>query len=902
MKPNFALNLSHEGISLLHRAKAGWLQVGDIALDDPGLNDQLKVLRRTAADLESGGLTTKLVIPNSQILYTEVEAPGPDTTARLAQIRDGLVGLTPYDVRELVFDWKMSGTKAQVAVVARETLAEAEAFASEFRFNPVSFVAVPMNGGFDGEPFFGPTESSAALLMPGEVVEPDTVAMKIIASDRGADPVDKAAPPTPDPAPEVAFSHQAVADPEPIDQDSPTLEPVAAEAVAPVIEDTEPVVEEISAEPAPAVTFASRRRQTPPPLNSKAAPAAEPVFAARFGTGARDTLDELHSDPPVTRTVNGRDVTPMPVTAAHTADLDDPADRRRVAREKALAAGSAIAGTLGKIGQGTAAGVRKLRTKPAPVESAPSEADALTVFGARGRSQVRGKPRFLGLILTVLLLMALGILALWSSYFLNDATSGWFRDIEEVPEVASVDTPPETSGDQPAPAIGSPEVTTSELIDPQPTPGIDTTEGAIEAAVEAALLDNLTPDPAPSEDFQAPTALEQPTVSEEEAADIELALLEQPEIASPGPDRISQPPPTRAQAEARYAATGIWQMDPDPLGSPTGGDRLDDVYVASIDPNILSQDAIALPGSAGLLDDLRPVSLAPPPSLGTRFDLDDRGLVRATPEGALTPTGVTVFLGSPVINPGARPGTAPPAEPETEANTDAEDEGAENEPAPLVAEPEPPELSAEQLRLSAIRPTLRPSDLIETTERARLGGFSREELAEIRPTVRPQSLQEQQAAEIAAALAEAAETADEGPIESGTELAVLDSRQPSSRPGNFARLVERAREEAANNPEPEPENEVTASVAPATVPNIPTRASVARQATEQNAINLGKVNLIGVYGSPSDRRALVRLKSGRYVKVEVGDRVDGGRVAAIGDGELRYVKGGRNITLKLPKG
>ena len=85
-------------------------------------------------------------------------------------------------------------------------------------------------------------------------------------------------------------------------------------------------------------------------------------------------------------------------------------------------------------------------------------------------------------------------------------------------------------------------------------------------------------------------------------------------------------------------------------------------------------------------------------------------------------------------------------------------------------------------------------------------------------------------------------------------------------------------------------------------PSIPSRASVARQATEQNAINLGKVNLIGVYGSPSDRRALVRLKSGRYVKVEVGDRVDGGRVAAIGDTELRYVKGGRNITLKLPKG
>jgi hypothetical protein len=100
---------------------------------------------------------------------------------------------------------------------------------------------------------------------------------------------------------------------------------------------------------------------------------------------------------------------------------------------------------------------------------------------------------------------------------------------------------------------------------------------------------------------------------------------------------------------------------------------------------------------------------------------------------------------------------------------------------------------------------------------------------------------------------------------------------------------------------PEPETRVTrvAAVAPAG-PTIPTRASVARQATIQNAISLRQVNLIGVYGTPSDRRALVRLANGRYVKVEVGDRVDGGRVAAIGDSSLQYVKNNRNITLAMP--
>ena len=61
------------------------------------------------------------------------------------------------------------------------------------------------------------------------------------------------------------------------------------------------------------------------------------------------------------------------------------------------------------------------------------------------------------------------------------------------------------------------------------------------------------------------------------------------------------------------------------------------------------------------------------------------------------------------------------------------------------------------------------------------------------------------------------------------------------------------------------------------------------------------VNLIGVYGSTSDRHALVRLPSGKYLRLKVGDRVDGGKVAAIGDQELRYIKNGRNLILALPK-
>ncbi|MEL6533154.1 MAG: hypothetical protein AAFQ06_08950, partial [Pseudomonadota bacterium] len=93
-------------------------------------------------------------------------------------------------------------------------------------------------------------------------------------------------------------------------------------------------------------------------------------------------------------------------------------------------------------------------------------------------------------------------------------------------------------------------------------------------------------------------------------------------------------------------------------------------------------------------------------------------------------------------------------------------------------------------------------------------------------------------------------------------------------------------------------NEVAATV----TPDIPSSATVSRTATIEGAINLREVNLIGITGTASERRALVRLPSGRFQTVSVGDRLDGGRIAAIGANSLQYVKNGRNITLEVPSG
>jgi len=212
----------------------------------------------------------------------------------------------------------------------------------------------------------------------------------------------------------------------------------------------------------------------------------------------------------------------------------------------------------------------------------------------------------------------------------------------------------------------------------------------------------------------------------------------------------------------------------------------------------------------------------------------------------------------------------------------------EKVPPPTPNRPDQAEIAAEAARLAALselRPRNRPTDLVEQNERAQLGGLSRAELGALRPKLRPAGLK----------------PAEENSLPA-TAQAVALSVMPRARPANFANIVDRAKRNSQRNATASI-SEAVATVAPRTVtPNIPSSASVARQATLDNAINLRRMNLIGVYGTPSNRRALVLMPNGRYKKVKVGDRIDGGRVVAIGDSQLQYQKGNRNHTLKIPSG
>jgi hypothetical protein len=434
------------------------------------------------------------------------------------------------------------------------------------------------------------------------------------------------------------------------------------------------------------------------------------------------------------------------------------------------------------------------------------------------------KPRHLGLILTAFLLAVLVAIGVWATVYLEDGVAGFFERDEPAP-AATFEAPPT-----------EPEASAKLEVERPVLTSVDTSLTDEDSAVLDALR---RPEPTP----QAPEDLT--------------------------PDELA----------ARYAVTGIWPVGPDVPDAPQVI-SLDDLYLTSIDPISLVLDAVALPDVLGQRTDLLPGEVRSPMAADVLFDLDTDGLVRATPQGALSPDGVRVFAG--------RPPAVPPV-------TDRQDR------AP-VAEEQTPDPA-----LAAFRPRTRPGGLAESNERANLGGLSRSELADFKPRLRPQSTQEvalasaslfpqdtPPAAAIDAAVGEALATPAAVPAD-----ALLRSMRPDARPRNFATIVERATQPPA--PQVQTAAAAPQPVAPQTVaPRIPSSASVAREATVKNAISLRRVNLIGVYGRPTDRRALVRLANGRYQKVQVGDRIDGGQVSAIGDSELRYQKSGRNVVLKMP--
>ena len=83
-------------------------------------------------------------------------------------------------------------------------------------------------------------------------------------------------------------------------------------------------------------------------------------------------------------------------------------------------------------------------------------------------------------------------------------------------------------------------------------------------------------------------------------------------------------------------------------------------------------------------------------------------------------------------------------------------------------------------------------------------------------------------------------------------------------------------------------------------PTFPRRASVESNATINNILELNRTNLIGIFGTEFKATALIRLSSGRVIRVKVGDQFQGWQVLNIHKDKIDLANGLKLETLRLP--
>ncbi|WP_179380115.1 hypothetical protein [Jannaschia marina] len=1008
MTPQIALDLSLDGIVVMSRADDGtWWREGIVRLDADNMAEQLTRMRARCAARVGEEFTTLLIIPDSQILFTSLERDDRDPKVT---IRSLLRGRTPYEVEDLAFDYIQRGDRLQVAVVALETLLEAESFAAGFGFRPVALVANPQDSTYPGLPRFGQTGLASDLLagekldldiedgfeiVPApnapEMPEEEVAAAPEPEEPPAAEPVAEDAPVEAGPA-EVATDDAPPAEeppapetPEPVTvEDAPAEESAAPEEAAAIEavpsddtpadagpEDAMPVAAPPPEAPTPvppaaraapvAAEDAPQKPETPP-LATPAAPAfstkrrGEPVMSAPKAEPLARITPRLSATPPVV-------ATPAPAETPSA----EPATVTLSEAAPARPGSGALAGLMGVLRRDATQG-------DAPDEpEADPDASALALPGlARERVlEPRRRNGKLGLALTLSLLALMGIVALWAVLLDDDPATDVAGDApatstpeatalllpEETPEDAPVPQEEDLASLLPTPRPESPETpaTAPEVVSPPlPLGGDEEARETAEAEPPAETPDTEAPEAvaeAPQPPVEAETTEDAAADTEATEPETETAELtpEGPVTESALPDAAEETTEAPAESEGgeEIAAVDPAPEDstldatataeapaetPAPVGTAAATAAAPEVESAALpeagtetaaldvtpqpdaapaeDAAPATEDAGAELAAAG--DDTPPTAPAATTDAAEAPDAEappaepEIELVTATPEGTAAPGGYTVVAGRPDVMPVARVSTRGAVE------------------TPEAA----PEETAERTALRRVLPTQRPAregtdaeTAGESDDAPLAGGLSREELTRVRPRQRPEDRSGAAAetgttgddtdaavqAAAAAAAASLAQSAEAPPPEPVSRLALASSDRPSGRPRSVeraaARIVTQRREQATAAAASS--SSQSSSPAPAAARSGQTirsaGGSVARAATQRNAIRLRDTNLIGVYGRPNARRALVRLSNGRYVKVEVGDRLNRGRVTAIGDSQLVYQRGGRNVTLRLPR-
>ena len=985
MKPNFALDLNQDGIGLLHRAGANWLWLGAVSLNDPGFARRLQALRRKASVLERDGMTTKIVIPNSEILYAELHAPGPGSAARVAQIREGLSRLTPCDVGDLVFDWRPAGHHAQVAAVARETLQEAEAFAVGHRFSPISLVAIPEPDRFEGEPFFGATAHAAGLLANGDLVEPDIGAMAVIGrrgrdeGDGGKQPSNRGAKrESTNYATEVANEPAPPSDPE---QESFATTTSASRAADKPVRNASGGADQLrrqdKREPAARRSEPKRDAETDPAQNvgerttGGVSPITAPGFARESSPPGSESPDpgtkSGRMQPAAANAAEGRE-TPGQISGDRKEEKPGPhillLETERNARPGGGSGPAAKNSEANGPGTRTRAAAAQLAFSffddPGPADNAPNAParDAEAEESARAPTDRHedapippghgARPRAPG-------------------------------DLSRRGMPAAARRSPSGSGEGvpsgPAELVSKSAHTTGQARQPgMPPANIDGAMVPSGGNDRATRRRNKSPaadspgfvfDPAPANapgelDFGEPASVSQRAGAQEKPSEGAASPPERnrrgarrgiatPEAGHPALDfgdtsackqaklNLSAPSATRNRSSPR----GMTRIDGEGATDPSIGNGR-----ASPRRSGAPRKERPKPGSitgtneqAGHDFDAKSADRNPsPPSEKIALVADRTERPSVAPDQSPRRPGISAWasvvmalaaLGAMTIG----FGNLTPAD----RTDDAGPTGALAEPsAESHSEPGPPDAKASWT--SPATAEFRQADPEPTPERDGDVPATAPQVSSAVPRADENAPPEQDSRDSQPQDAAESQNAQAAPPRIRPDFAAPDPDSvasdnspgraafaaPLPRPtGRFGAVVSRApvlrpaipaetaigaasAQAIPNPPAPLPRPDDIGSIAEAAfaaaLQSSPSGVTVANAATQRDALDPERINLIGVYGSGNGRRAIVRLQSGRFVTVEPGDRMDGGRVFAIGDGELSYVKEGRSHLLRLPKG
>lgn len=917
-KPNFALDLSNEGVALWHRSSGGgWSTLGAVPLAAEDFTEQLVVLRDSVSKSSGRARRAVIRIPRSEVLLSKVRLGVFEGEAAIRHAHKQITEMSPYEMDKISFDLgeKAAGNMAPVGIVARQTLVEAEAFAKANGFEPLYFTTQYTEREFTREPRFyiGEVKSAAKPLWFVPWVAAASIGLatgyfgwSYVSSLDVAKPTFISAVEEP-----AAENVAPVAEPQPqtvvdtaqlgLQDVAPALPNVAGAIEPPAVTDypellvtrftigsetADPIVARLADATAdvPNVSVSSKQLKT---SDLVIAEARRDLPDVSLNT---EIVSEIEAEMAILPLATPNPAAPIQLAALITPDLSiDPALIKGLPRTILSDA------VVDSATQQTAA---RPERPPSPITAEPGTLiptvegtpgpEYITIFAGRPANEPRNR-----------------VDPLPPELELAGFRPRLRPETLNVPaEVLAAALPPEerTILDPADPALRPLRA----RLRPSTLNVLETLEAEAEGEAETApdvAVKEATPD-----STEEPTllALVDPTLRPlrartrpAEQASRAQTIVEQQQIANLGDPALRQ-----FRARTRPATLAVPKPAVEAVADAPDSEAVPTTDLASLLENAITA-AAATPDAEQQTETTGPFAAAIAQDTVLQA-IQDEASVLALADPALRPFRArTRPSGLMSIDQLAALTTG-----DTEIQTDA---------APTL-------LALADPTLSGLRSRTRPNNLrvITPEERNSLLSLADPSLAGKRTRVRPRNLRiiapepEVETPDIEA-LIEKVEKEEEKPaVIRGTRQAVAVSPKPKVRPRKLTRAVQRVTHEAVRtsttqrNDSSDAQSGVRASgstrataklpkSAKGTVKSAPpTSATVARAATEKSRFEKSRMSLVGIFGAPNRRRALIRLSSGRYVKVQNGDKVGGWKVSAIGESSLRINKGSRNQTLRIP--